>query len=393
MSDNFYAQLESISDFVTVTDPSCFVPLPDDWQVVITDVVGSTQAIAAGRYKDVNMLGAASIVALLNLAGPIEIPFIFGGDGASLAIPPALLAPARVALAGLCALATERYAIELRAGIVPVAELRAAGHPVRVARLNIAEHYAQAIFSGGLAHAESLIKDPARAAPYLITASTNPDAPDLSGLECRWQDVPSRHGETVSLLVMASAAAEVQSAATMREVIAAISASYGSDSDFHPLALSQLQATLAPRGLRAEATLRGGATLSARLRYLAEIWAMILAVRLYRHYERLIGRPPWWDRYRSLAFSTVDYKKYDDTLRMVLAGTPACRRQLETFLEERFQQGRLIYGLHVADRATLTCLVFERMGRQVHFVDGADGGYALAARAFKARLAGLPVPV
>jgi hypothetical protein len=389
MNDDFYAQLAPINDFAAVTDPSCFAPLPADWHIIITDVVGSTQAIAAGRYKDVNMLGAASIVALLNLNGTHDIPFIFGGDGASLAVPSALLAPARTALAGLRSLALQRYELDLRAGSVPVSDLRAAGYQVRVARLNIAEHYAQAVFSGGLARAENLIKDPTRAAPYLIEPSADLEAADLSGLECRWQDIPSRHGETVSLLVLASDPDEAQAAATMREVITAVGTSYGSDSDYHPLALNQLQATLAPRGLHAEATLRGGRALSARLRYQSQVWSMILMIRLYRHYERLIGRPPWWDRYRSLAFTTVDYKKYDDTLRMVLAGTATQRQQLESFLEQRYQEGRLVYGIHVADRATLTCLVFERMGRQVHFVDGADGGYALAARALKARLTGV----
>jgi hypothetical protein len=34
----------------------------------------------------------------------------------------------------------------------------------------------------------------------------------------------------------------------------------------------------------------------------------------------------------------------------------------------------------------MTCLVFERGGRQVHFVDGADGGYALAAKDMKQRM-------
>jgi hypothetical protein len=34
----------------------------------------------------------------------------------------------------------------------------------------------------------------------------------------------------------------------------------------------------------------------------------------------------------------------------------------------------------------MTCLVFERNGRQVHFVDGADGGYAVAAKAMKRRI-------
>ena len=34
----------------------------------------------------------------------------------------------------------------------------------------------------------------------------------------------------------------------------------------------------------------------------------------------------------------------------------------------------------------VTCVVFERLGRQIHFIDGNDGGYARAARALKERL-------
>lgn len=388
MSEAFYAQLTPLNDFMAITEAQSFTPLPIDWHVVVTDVLGSTQAIAAGRYKEVNLLGAASIVALLNLAGSIDIPFIFGGDGASLAIPPSLLAPARTALAGLRSLANQRYELDLRTGIVPVADLRAAGQDVCVARLPLAEHYTQAMFSGGIAYAESLIKDPTRNRAYLIEASDDADAPDLSGLECRWQDVPSRHGEIISLLVMSSGSDAAARAATMRTVLAALQASFGSDSDYHPLAVGQLQATLQPAGLRAEATLRSPSAFGARLSYQAKVWMMILMVRLYRAYEHLLGRPPWWDRYRSHAFTTTDYKKYDDTLRMVLAGSSEQRHKLEALLEAQYQAGRLIYGLHSTDRAILTCLVFERMGRQVHFVDGADGGYALAARALKERMAG-----
>ncbi len=83
---------------------------------------------------------------------------------------------------------------------------------------------------------------------------------------------------------------------------------------------------------------------------------------------------------------TVDYKKFDDTLRMVISGTTRQRESLTRWLDGRYRAGELVYGLHTSDRAIMTCLVFERMGRQVHFVDGADGGYTLAARAMKKRL-------
>jgi hypothetical protein len=46
----------------------------------------------------------------------------------------------------------------------------------------------------------------------------------------------------------------------------------------------------------------------------------------------------------------------------------------------------LVYGLHVSKHALMTCLVFDRFGKQVHFVDGSGGGYALAAKQMKEQL-------
>jgi hypothetical protein len=37
----------------------------------------------------------------------------------------------------------------------------------------------------------------------------------------------------------------------------------------------------------------------------------------------------------------------------------------------------------------LTCIVFSYNGNHVHFVDGSDGGYAMAARGLKAQLKSL----
>lgn len=83
---------------------------------------------------------------------------------------------------------------------------------------------------------------------------------------------------------------------------------------------------------------------------------------------------------------TTDYRKFDDILRMVIAGSPQQSKKLEKFLEKKYQDGRLVYGLHRTDRALMTCLVFERAGKQVHFIDGADGGYSIAAEAMKNRM-------
>lgn len=84
-----------------------------------------------------------------------------------------------------------------------------------------------------------------------------------------------------------------------------------------------------------------------------------------------------WGAYPTIVAAATACRKFDDMLRMVIAGNTQQRQQLTDYLDQKYQIGQLTYGLHVSDRAVLTCLVFERNGRQVHFVDGADGGYSV----------------
>ena len=98
--------------------PARYAPLPDDWTVGIADVVQSTKAIAAKRYKAVNMAGAAVIASVTNALGGREFPFVFGGDGASFAVPPRDADKAREALAATAAWADGELGLTLagRAG-------------------------------------------------------------------------------------------------------------------------------------------------------------------------------------------------------------------------------------------------------------------------------------
>ena len=87
-SETFYADLPYFSEFSGVSELDRYHPLPDDWTVLATDVVRSTQAIENGKYKQVNMVGAASIICVLNAYGNAQLPFVFGGDGGMIAVPP-----------------------------------------------------------------------------------------------------------------------------------------------------------------------------------------------------------------------------------------------------------------------------------------------------------------
>ena len=76
--------------------------------------------------------------------------------------------------------------------------------------------------------------------------------------------------------------------------------------------------------------------------------------------------------------STTDHEKFDDVIRMILSGDITKRQKLETYLNPLHGERKINFGIHVSEKAHMTCLVFQRNGKQVHFIDGADGGYALA---------------
>src|SRR5579863_9238898 len=95
---DFYGSIPIFDDFAMAVKPESYRPLPDDWVVGFADVVGSTQAVANGRYKAVNMVGAGVIAAVGNALKRRSFPFAFGGDGASFAVSPAAAPAAREAL-------------------------------------------------------------------------------------------------------------------------------------------------------------------------------------------------------------------------------------------------------------------------------------------------------
>ena len=114
-SISFYADLPSFSDFNEFPDFGAYAPVPDDWVVLCGDIRGSTRAIDEGRYKQVNMVGASVITAVLNACAEIQIPFVFGGDG-GLAVVPGLARDRAVsALRKLQGFSEEAFGLGLRA--------------------------------------------------------------------------------------------------------------------------------------------------------------------------------------------------------------------------------------------------------------------------------------
>jgi hypothetical protein len=387
---SFFANLPVRTEFGDVGRPESYTPLPDSWHVAMCDVRNSTAAVESGRYKSVNTLGAAVITGMLNAAGATQIPFVFEGDGAMLCVPPELLDAARAVLLKTREMAEKSFALDLRIATLPVARIREAGADILVGRFRVSENYVQAMFAGGgMAYADRFMKDPATAPLCRVEAGSVQPAGNFDGLECRWQDIPSRHGETVSVMVKVLADDVGEAGRIYREVVAKVREIYGADDDCHPVWPPNLSFSFSGRQLGNEVGVRAmerGAW--GRWIYLMRTRAIVLLGWFLIRFGVRTSETDW-GRYKTILARNSDVRKFNDCFRQILAGNAAQREALTAWLDERFAGRELVYGAHVADRAQMTCLVFDHSGRHLHFIDGADGGLSMAAKALKERVAKL----
>ncbi len=387
MSESFYSAIEPVDDFEALVRVESYTRLPDDWSLVVADVVDSTGAIEAGEYKAVNTVGVSVIAATVNALVPVEIPYIFGGDGALLCIPGRAAHEVTLAMSATTAMARESFGLELRAAIVPVSHLRESGHDILVARHRVSPHYVQcALHGGGAEVAERSLKAGELPPEILIAADSAADA-DYSGLECRWGEIPSPRGETVAVIIDAVA----ESGGTLEAygpIMDRIRAIYGDADRCRPVTEGGLRVTLSRRILGNELRLQGWRN------GLVERWSRGLVLR----FRVILG---WfllrfgvrsgevdWGSYKADLVSNTDFRKFDGSLRLVLAGSSDQREELEEYLEGLRRRGQVQFGIHVARSALMTCLIEHRQNAHFHFVDASGGGYAAAARALKESVAG-----
>lgn len=378
----FFAALPLLACESDVFDPTGYRPAPDDWALAVTDIVGSTTAIAEGRHKTVNFVAATAIAALKNLCAPQPIPFLFGGDGAVVMVPPSHADAARRELARLRGLAAREFGLRLRAGIAPVSLLRRFGSDVRVGRYEPSPGNHFGVFlGGGVGMLEAAVRG--RGDATLVHAAAIDESlddgapPDLSGLSCRWDELRSRRGKMLTLIV--------QGASDPRAIHAAVTQLAAPQSDARPVRLETLATRWPPQGLMLEARARrrGGSLAIAVLRVLVDSfvgWALLTSGRRAGTFDAA--------RYRREITGNTDFCKHDDTLCFVVDCPRAAIGPIRDCIERFAATQPLRYGIHVSDTALMTCLVTSAsQNLHVHFVDGGGGGYTSAATQMKAMAA------
>lgn len=374
----FYDTLNPFSIFRELPEDELYLDLPEDWLIFITDVKGSTVAIEQGRYKDVNQVGVAAIAAVQNRLKKVEFPFVFGGDGATIVVPAEYEEEVCEELGALKVLAQQAFDLELRAGMVPVKDVYEQGGRIEVAKHELVRKKHVAILrGGGLTIAEGMIKAPH--SPYEIPAREK-HVPDLDGLSCRWNPIPSKAGKVLCILVLSR---EENQPETYRRVIRQMEEIMRrSVDDANPVNYDMMSY----KGM--------GELFSMESKYsnswlhpkmIVRALEIVAAVLVFKH--GILAKALKATRYGLSMRRHADHRKFDDMLRLVIDCTEEEVEQLKAYLQSEYADGYVYYGVHTSSEALITCYV-ETVdeGRHIHFIDGGDGGYAMAAKQLKAQL-------
>ncbi len=383
LNRRFYSDITastlSLKDLLLEIDS--FQILPDNWDIIVTDIVNSTAAFNMGKYQEINLIAASSIIAALNVGKKynLDLPFIFGGDGVTLCAPAYLTPEIYRHILGLKAKTLKHFKLDLRVGFVPAMNVYAEGRELRINKIKVTDHYHQAVFLGdGLLRAETIVKKtPATGVP------TKKTEPNLEGLECRWQEIPSPHDKPQIMSLIIVPRDHVRAGAILSCVLTLIDNYCGDFASRHPLSHEGLELSASAKKIHRETILKNKYFTGLRTaKKILEAWVGKQLLKYRWSIRSLDGK-----NYKDSLILASDTLKVDGSLKTIISGTKTQFEQLLLALRILESEGKIFFGHYITSHSFLTCFVADRHTRHIHFLDAKNGGYTLASIELKAKLA------
>lgn len=378
---NFYANLK-IPDKTLVDllkDESSFTAIPKTWHVVVVDIQNSTLAVEQGRHHEINLTATGAIISVLNTIRRekkyIQIPYFFGGDGATFIIPDIILEKIISVLNNFSYHIKTNTGLILRVGEVSVAQLTTETSHLRIAKHKLTEMLTIPIVLGnGLKLAEEIIKNNFTERSLVNFRS---DLLNLEGMECRWNQIdPTKTGNKVVCLLVDSIS-EKEQGIIYSEVLKELESIFGSFKSRQPIKSNKLKLDFSFKKIREEMKI---SVVQRNWFYLLRNWIVTLLGSIYlnltnngKQYLKQIGQ---------LSHTFM----LDGCINTIFTGDQMEVDRFLSFLKKMEVEKKLIYGIHITHASVMSCYVLDRKTKHAHFVDGTEGGYTSAARMLKEKL-------
>ncbi|WP_282179717.1 DUF3095 family protein [Maribacter stanieri] len=374
----FYKKLklskESLVDLLDNEED--FKNVPESWYVIVVDIQNSTNAVKEGNHHQVNLTATGAIISVLNtirkFQGNIEIPYFFGGDGATFIVPFSLLDKIVQVLDNYRIHIKRKTNLVLRVGQIHVKELVEKDVQLKIAKHQLTEKLSIPIVLGnGLKVAEHIIKSSFK---EKNTTSFDESLLNLEGMECRWDEITPDKSQAKVVCLLLDATVEATQSDIYKQVLSQMEKDFGSFENRQPIKNTKLRLDPNPKKVLEE----------MKISLVSNNWMYFLKSWLKTNFGKI---------YLNLTSSGKQYLKQigqlshtfmlDGMINTVFTAEQSKIDNFIAFLDNLEADNKLIYGIHVTHASVMSCYVLDRRTTHSHFVDGTEGGYTSAAKMFK----------
>ena len=374
----FYKKLklskESLVDLLDNEED--FKNVPESWYVIVVDIQNSTNAVKEGNHHQVNLTATGAIISVLNtirkFQGNIEIPYFFGGDGATFIVPFSLLDKIVQVLDNYRIHIKRKTNLVLRVGQINVKELVEKNVQLKIAKHQLTEKLSIPIVLGnGLKVAEHIIKSSFK---EKNTTSFDESLLNLEGMECRWDEISPDKSQAKVVCLLLDATVEATQSDIYKQVLSQMEKDFGSFENRQPIKNTKLRLDANPKKVLEE----------MKISLVSNNWMYFLKSWLKTNFGKI---------YLNLTSSGKQYLKQigqlshtfmlDGMINTVFTAEQSKIDNFIAFLDNLEADNKLIYGIHVTHASVMSCYVLDRRTTHSHFVDGTEGGYTSAAKMFK----------
>ena len=377
----YYTNLKkSAKSLVDVlVDDSYFSEIPTSWHVLVVDVENSTKAVADGKHQAINLTATGAIISVLNTIRKrdksIEIPYFFGGDGATFIVPNILLEEVNLVLENYSLHIKKNTDFTLRVGHISVSKLKALRTNIRVLKHQLTNVLNIPIVLGnGLKKAEEIIKNNF---VKIETVQFKEDLLNLEGMECRWKEInPTQNKKRVVCLLLDTDNEEKQRI-IYREVLLKMDALFGTFEDRQPIKPNNLKLNFSLLKIWEEMKI---SLADKSFLYLFKNWTATVIGKWYFIFSK--NGQEYLNQVGQLSHTFM----LDGMINTVFTAKQDKIALFTTYLEELEKDGKVLFGMHVTHASVMSCYVVDRKTNHSHFVDGTEGGYTAAAKMYKQKL-------
>lgn len=380
----FYTELKKFKKPLVdlLEKETAFTDVPLSWHVVVVDIQNSTQAVQDGNHHQVNLTATGSIISVLNTVRKfkhyVEIPYFFGGDGATFLLPTALLNNVIEVLNNYSVHIKRKTNLVLRVGHVSVNHLVSHNCHLKIAKHQLTERLTIPIILGnGLHKAEKIIKSNF-IAPTIL--NVNKKLLNLEGMECRWEEVNPGQNQAKVICLLLKANEEEFQRDSYRAILMKMDDIFGTFTERQPIKSERLKLDASLYKIWEEMRVR---LADKNWFYFIKNWILTNIGRVYfslsksgKQYLKQVGQ---------LSHSFM----LDGMINTIFTAEQDKIDVFTDYLDQLESEHKIVYGIHVTHASVMSCYVLDRKTSHSHFVDGTEGGYTSAAKMLKIKMKAL----